>query len=166
MDDLVARIEAAFAARAHPGDSEITRCTHARVNGGTMDGPCWECVEMQEFFAGKSWQTLGGQALFLNGQADALFTVSAYCYLLPAYLVAAIREPRELDVCVEHLPYRFGPKPGDPWCDERLAQILRELTPDEREAVRAYFQFALTQEDDWDGYIERAIRNLAPDRAP
>ena len=60
MDDLVARIEAAFAARAHPGDTEITRCTYDRVNGGTMDGPCWECVEMAEFFAGRSWRGVRG----------------------------------------------------------------------------------------------------------
>lgn len=116
---------------------------------------------MAQFFAGKSWRTLGGHALFLNGQADALFTVKAYCYLLPAYLLAAIREPRELDVCVEHLAYRFGPKPDDPWGNERLSQILRELTPDERAVLRAYFQFTLTQEDDWDGFVERALRNLA-----
>ena len=27
--------------------------------------------------------------------------------------------------------------------------------------MRAYFQYALTQEDDWDGYVERALANLA-----
>ena len=45
--------------------------------------------------------------------------------------------------------------------NERLVQILRELTLDERASVRAYFQFALTQEEDWDGYMERALVNLA-----
>jgi hypothetical protein len=170
MDDLAARIEAAFAARAQPGDAEITRCTYDRVNGGTMDGPCWECEEMAEFFAGKSWRTLGGKALRRYGDADALFTVKAYCYLLPAYLLASIREPRELDVCIDHLAYRFGPEPGDPWSDERLAQVLHELTPDERAAVRAYFQCALTRDDDWDGFVQRALGNLAaseiPERSP
>jgi hypothetical protein len=161
MDDLVARIEAAFAERAHPGDTEITRCTYDRVNGGTMDGPCLECVEMAEFFAGKSWRTLGGKALRRYGDADWLFTVKAYCYLLSAYLVASIREPVELDVCIDHLAYRFGPEPGDLWPNERLAQVLGELTPDERAVVHAYFQFALTQEDDWEGFVERALRNLA-----
>ena len=155
MDDLVARIEAAFAARASPGDAEITRCTYDRVNGGTMDGPCWECVEMAEFFAGTTWRTLGGKDLRRYGDADALFTVKAYCYLLPAYLVAALREPVELDVCVDHLAYRFVPEARRSMADERLAQILRELTPDERAAVRAYFQFALTQEDagSWPAFV-------------
>jgi len=126
-----------------------------------MDGPCWECEEMAEFFAGKPWRTLGGKALRRYGDADALFTVEAYCYFLPAYLLAAIREPRELDVCLDHLAYRFGPKPGESWPAQRLAHVLRELTSDERAAVHAYFEFALTQEDDWDGYVERALRNLA-----
>jgi hypothetical protein len=161
MDDLVARIEEAFAPRAYPGDTEITRCTYDRANGGTMDGPCWECVEMAEFFAGKSWRSLRAADLRRHGDADSLYTIKAYCYYLPAYLTAAIRAPTDLDVCVDHLAYRFGPKPGDPWRDERLARTLHELTPDERAAVRGYFQFALTQEDDWDGYVERALRNLA-----
>jgi hypothetical protein len=161
MEDLVARIEAAFSARAYPGDTEITRCTYDPVNGGTMEGPCLECVEMAAFFAGKSWRSLCAKALRRHGGADALFTIKAYCYLLPAYLVGAIRDPSELDVCLDHLAYRFGPQPGDPWDDERLARILHELTPEERAAVRAYFQFALTQEDDWDGYVERALANLA-----
>ena len=73
-------------------------------------------------------------------------------------------------MCIDHLAYRFGPEPGDPWSDERLAQLLHELTPDERAAVRAYFQFALTQDDDWDGFVQRALGNLAaseiPERSP
>jgi hypothetical protein len=161
MDDLVARIGAAFAARAHPGDTEITRCRYDRVNGGTMDGPCWECEEMSAFFAAKSWQRLRGVDLRRDGDTDALFTVAAYCYFLPAYLMAAIREPRELDVCIDHLSYRFGPEPGDPWADERLAQVVRALRVSERAAVHAYFEFALTRGEDWDGYVERALRNLA-----
>ena len=73
MDGLEARIEAAFAARAHPGDTEITRCTYDPVNGGTMDGPCWECVEMAEFFAGRSWRGVRGCELRRYGDANALF---------------------------------------------------------------------------------------------
>jgi hypothetical protein len=61
--------------------------------------------------------------------------------------------------------YRFGLKPGEPWPEERLAHVLREPTCDERGAVHAYFEFALTQEDDWDGYVERALRNVAAPRA-
>jgi len=161
MDHLAARIADAFVARICPVDGEITRCAYDRVNGGTMGGPCWECEEMSAYFAGKPWQSLGGEALRCNGQADALFTVEAYCYFLPAYLLAAIREPRVLDVCLDHLAYRCGPKPGESWPAERLAHVLRELTSDERAAVHAYFAFALSRDDDWDGYIERALRNLA-----
>jgi hypothetical protein len=118
-----------------------------------MDGPCWECEEMREFFAGKSWRTLGAKGLRRHGGADALFTIKAYCHLLPAYLVAAIREPRELDVCVDHLAYRFGPEPGDPWSNGRLAEVLRELTPDERAAVRAMFLRELS----WDVLGQRTM---------
>jgi hypothetical protein len=163
MHALIARISNAFAGRRPPADGIVTRCAFDRANGGSMGGPCWECEEMQSFFAGRPWQGLGGTELRRWGDNDALFTVSAYCYVLPAYLVAAIREPVELDVCVDHLAYRFGPEPGVTWRDERLTQTLGELTPEERAATRAYFEFALTQErDDFGGYSERALRNLLP----
>jgi len=162
MDDLVARIDAAFSERAHPGNSEITRCAYDRVNGGTMDGPCWECEEMADFFAGKSWRGVRAADLRRYGDSDALYTIKAYCYYLPAYLTAAIREPGDLDVCVDHLAYRFGPEPGDAWRDEHLARTVGDLTPDERAATHAYFQFARTQDPkDFGGFIERALRNLA-----
>jgi hypothetical protein len=122
-----------------------------------------ECVEMRAFFAGRSWQSLSATELRRHGDSDALFTVEAYRYLLPAYLIAAIRQPVELDVCVDHVAYRFGPEPGNACGEQRLAEILGGLTPAERASARAYFELALTREpDDVGGYIDRALRNLLP----
>jgi hypothetical protein len=160
MDSLLAHISEAFGARAYPGDENITRCTYDKENGGAYDGPCWECQEMAKYFKGKSWRYLSGLDLRQHGDNDALFTVPAYCYFLPAYLVAAVREPNDLDVCIEHLTYRFGPKPNEDWDTKRLADIFTELDAEETRAALEYFQFAMRKEQDFDGHCERAIRNL------
>jgi hypothetical protein len=160
MNELIAIIEAAFEKRPRPFDEDITHCTYDKENGGDFDGPCCECVDMAAFFKGKSWRDLSGEDLRHEGQADSLFTVTAYCYFLPAFLIAAIREPEEADVCVEHLAYRFGPKSDDEWSQERVALVVDELTAAEREATLAYFRFAISRDGDFDGYLERAIRTL------
>jgi hypothetical protein len=160
MESLIATISTAFKARRYPGDENITRCTYDKRNGGTYDNPCWECQEMAEYFKGKSWRELKGHELRRYGDNDALFTVSAYCYFLPSYLVAAIREPKDLDDCIDYLTYRFGPKPDEEWRQQRLAQIGTELTTAEIQALLEYFQFALRKEQDFDGYCERSIKNL------
>jgi hypothetical protein len=89
-----------------------------------------------------------------------LFTVQAYCYFLPAYLIAAIREPKELDICVDHLTYRFGPKTDEEWGPKRLKELCAELGTSEAVAGLEYFRFAYNRERDFDGYCERSIKNL------
>jgi hypothetical protein len=160
MENLIGQIEAAFATRPYPGDENITCCSYDKKNGGDFNGPCSECVEMAEYFRGKSWRELTAAELFQEGQCDALFTVAAYCYFLPAFLIAAIREPEEADVCVDKLAYRFGPKDGDDWGTSRAAAIVAQLGAEERDATLTYFRFAMSLEDDFDDYCSRAIHRL------
>lgn len=58
----------------------------------------------------------------------------------------------------------FGAEEDDAWRQERLAEILGELTSHERQAALEYFRFALPREPDFYGYCERSIRNLAAAR--
>lgn len=160
MDDLIAQIEAAFIARQHPGDDNITRCSYDKKNGGRFEGACFECADMAAFFQGRTWKELTAAEMRREGSTDSLFTIPAYCYFLPAFLIAAIRDPEEADVCLDHLRFRFGPTSDDVYGQERLTQILAELTADERAAARAYFHFELVRHDDYGGYCERSITTL------
>lgn len=160
MESLVATISTGFESRRYPGDDNITHCAYDKRNGGAYESPCWECQEMAEYFKGKSWRELSGHELRRYGDNDALFTVTAYCYFLPAHLVAAIREPEDLDDCVDHLTYRFSPKVDEEWGQQRLALIGTELTTGEIRVLLEYFQFALRKERDFDGYCTRSIKNL------
>ena len=158
MDDLITCIFSAFSGRLHPGIGNITRCTYDKKNGGEFDGPCWECMEMAEYFADKSWTNLSAAELRQHGDTDSLFTVAAYCYFLPAYLTAAIRDPSVADVCVDHLSFRFGP--DDAWGKQRLGEIFQVLQPREITAVQGYFQRVEGQTLDPDEHRSRALHNL------
>jgi hypothetical protein len=160
MEDISHQIDKAFLARIYPGDENITRCTYDKKYGGKYDGSCGECVTIADFFRGKLWRELSATELRIHGQADILFTVEAYCYYLPAYLTAALRDRQELDVCVDHLSYRFGPKTEDALGQNRLSEIFGTLSDIELRAILNYFRYAYDLEEDYDGYISRSISNV------
>lgn len=159
-DSLIQMIAEAFKDRLRPCDDDITHCSYDTKYGGSYEGPCWECEQMAEYFRGRSWRDLSAEELRVNGQADCLFTVEAYCYFLPAYLIAAVRNPDELDVCVGRLAYRFGAERTEEYRAHRLDLILNQLSDREVEAVLAYFVFAREELYSDCPFCERAIENL------
>ena len=136
-------------------------CRLSKQFGGPLERACWECEEMEEYFCGKTWNEVSGSELRRYGDNDSLFTVPAYCYFLPAYLRASIQEPQEMDVAVEHLEYRFGPKPQDEFGLARLSALQSELTATEKACVLNYFRFVLPRDGNFEGYCERAIENMS-----
>ena len=159
MNALIADIGEAFRDRAQPAADSITRCSYDKKYGGELHGPCDDCAEMAAYFADKRWTDVGASELFRYGKYDVLFTVEAYCYFLPAYLSAGLTDPKELDVCIEHLEYRFGPKPDDQWGRQRLGAVFELLTDDELKVCLRYFERA--DFDDFENYRERALANIA-----
>ena len=117
---------------------------------------------MTEFFDKKRWSELNASDLQIHGQTDGLFSVEAYCYFLPAYLIASMVDPRSLDICVEHLAYRFGPRDGDSFSIDRIRSVVSSLSEAQRLSTLGYFQFAQVRDGDFEGFSSRAIRNLAP----
>lgn len=79
---------------------------------------------------------------------------------LLAYLTAAVHDREELDVCVDHLTYRFGPKAEDAFGENRLSEIFSTLTEVELRAILNCFQYAYNLEEDFDGYCSRSISNV------
>lgn len=160
MEELVSQIENAFADRAYPGDENITHCTYDKKYGGQFDGPCPECRGMSAFFRAKSWKQLRAAELRRYGQPVAQFTIKAYCYLLPAYMIASLREPEDLDVCVDVLTYRLGPKPDYEFGQDELRGTLAELCRAELSAALEYFRYALSRDGNFDGFCQRSIENI------
>jgi hypothetical protein len=160
MEALLSDIASVFAHRHHPGADRITRCAYWKVYGGSLDEPCWECQEMASHFACRSWQQVAARELRRYGDNDFLFTVPAYCYFLPAYLVSSISQPAELDVCIDHLEFRFGPSPDDSAGATRCTAICAELSAEERRVVSAYFEMVYLRDGNVGGFCKRALQNL------
>lgn len=60
---------------------------------------CAECIEIQDFFAGKSWTELTEVAsLRYHHEALHLFAPSAYHYYLPAFIRATFADPQAADL--------------------------------------------------------------------
>lgn len=85
MDDLITKIEHAFAGVVHPGDARLTRSTYGE-----------EPAALEAAFRGKTdWRRL--DASFLDQAPDgwssalSFFSDEAFHFYLPAYLIADIR---------------------------------------------------------------------------
>lgn len=157
---IVEAIRQPFTWRPLPGKGDITHCTYDKKYGGQYDGPCPECVQMARYFAGKHWSKLTARALRRHGEATALFTVEAYCFLLPAYLIAAVTDPETLDIALDGLTYRFGPRLDDEWGQEHLRAILTELRNEELTVLLRYFKRELDKYGDFEHFCQRSIDNI------
>jgi hypothetical protein len=106
---LIRDIYAAFSNRRYPGDNEIVHCEYDARWGGKLPGPCRECSEVVDYFKGKSNRRLAARKL--RGISFALFTLApqAFLFWLPSFLAAAVRDPREADVVLGSLEFRFRP---------------------------------------------------------
>src|SRR5262245_16053555 len=80
---LIHDIYEAFSNRKYPGDNEIVHCEYDARWGGTLHGPCRECKEA--------------------------FAPYAFLFWLPSFLAAAVRDPREADIVLDSLEFRFRP---------------------------------------------------------
>jgi hypothetical protein len=104
---LIRDIYAAFLNRKYPGNNEIVHCEYDARWGGKLSGPCRECSEVVDYFKGKSNRRLAAHKL--RGISFSLFSLApqAFLFWLPSFLAAAVRDPREADMVLESLEFRF-----------------------------------------------------------
>ena len=83
--ELIAQIEAAWAAVPYPGDAQI------------VAPDCLDDEGIRDYFRVTSWRGHTVDELRAHSAAlSAFFTPAAWHYWLPAYLLAAVEPPREL----------------------------------------------------------------------
>lgn len=147
--DLLATVTRAFANRVLPERVPVTE-----------NPEDWEGRDMEKFFRGKAWEQLTAADLRREGQVDQFFTAEAYAYFLPAYLTQAILNPDELDVCVDHIAWRFDPEEGNAWATERAQKVLGILSGPELGALLDYLRYANHRWNDATGSYRRAIATV------
>jgi len=110
---------------------------------------CLECDELAEYFGGTTWaEHTDVNALREHAVALSLFTSSAFCHFLPAFLLASLADPAGADIIVDNVCFAFTPSPE---VETRALERLRVLTPAQREALGEWFNELLSR-----GLFDRA----------
>jgi signal transduction histidine kinase len=129
--ELIAKIEAAFAARPYPGDDQLV--------ADATDG---ESAEIAEAFRGLHWSEPSPEMLEYHYSALTFFTAAAWRYYVPAFMLAFIEHPGENIMDVTWL--RYGLLPPVVRVEQRRAEEVKGsssietlgLSPEETERLR------------------------------
>ncbi|MBN2493953.1 MAG: hypothetical protein JXR96_05115 [Deltaproteobacteria bacterium] len=162
MDELIDRIERAFADVAYPGDGELTDSTYG-------DEP----AALVEVFRGKDdWRAL--ESAFLDqapgGWASALsfFSPGALRFYLPAYLIADLRgelmtSDPSVRLCSSVTPLGASEKIAEIWGGGTMGERAREafalFDAAQVEVIVAYLWWKLEALGGRDPTIEQALES-------
>ncbi len=163
-EELTQLIEAAFAETAYPGDE--------RLVSESCD------LEVAAAFRGRHWRELPLDMLARYHEALFFFTPEAYCYYLPAFLLASALHYDEADLIPHSVvfsliaptqreiilrPVAFSsPLPKQEVIDFYQRRMER-LTAGQRQAIRCFLEFMKAHhgEDDPFRDFDRALESLA-----
>ena len=166
MDSLAQKIYSAFEAVACPGDDNLTDSTYGE-----------EPAALVKAFRGKTdWRALDSD--FLDkapdgwGSALSFFSPDAYCFYLPAYLIADLRGELELSdptsrLCTYVTPQSEGKKIAKVWgggtMGEYSRNVFAKLNCAQVEVIVAYLWWRLDTVG-YDPIIEQALEYYWLDR--
>ena len=133
-DELRAQIERAWDATRYPGDDNIAY---------RQDGSHLECMQVADFFRGKSWKDITLQCLrTYRGDGSACLSFmspEAFRYYLPAYMLIALDNYGEADLIADSAVNALTPQPRGPlqrFWEERVS----EFTRDQKRAILAFLR--------------------------
>ncbi|MEP7285703.1 MAG: DUF6714 family protein [Chloroflexota bacterium] len=130
---LLQDIEDAFSNLAYPGDDNIVYDNHDADP---------DVIDTRTDFRGKHWKELSID--IINDHRDDLsyLTSEAFCFYLPAFLIASISYPTELiDVLPDNLISRLTPRVEIPTSNAKFMAIVDILSPQQRKVVAAFLQW-------------------------
>lgn len=160
MDNLIAKIEHAFADVAYPGDNDLTDSTYGE-----------EPEALVKEFRGKTDRTQL-DAAFLNqapdgwGTALSFFSANALRFYLPVYLIADIRDELEccepaVRLCSALTPLGARQKIAKRWgggtMGNRARKTFARFDDKQVAAVVDYLKWKLEAVDGYDPTIEQAL---------
>lgn len=128
-DELIALIEQAFADTVYPGDDKIINGSH-----------CEECAGIAEAFIGKRWSSLT-DVKFLRRYESALNLMysEAFRYYLPAFMRAAVIDPKTADVILHSLEFNLMTHHSESY--EKFIVRISGFTRKQKQAIKAYMKF-------------------------
>jgi hypothetical protein len=148
--DVTARIRDAFSTTPYPGDANVV------ANSSADDR---ESAAVADAFRAKAWQSISIPDVRRHASALPLLTPDAFRFVLPAYMIAVVDGPREVDVAKDNVLFNLTPpanRSGWQWSFFHSRSQL--FTEAEREAIRGFLR--------WMDAFERANWESVGRRAP
>lgn len=139
---MKAALLAAFAAVPYPGDERIV------VDQEAFDP---ECAEIVRAFTGMRWQDVSVETVRRFKDALPLFTPEAFGFYLPAYMVACIDAPHEVDVALDSVLFRLTPPlPASGWRWDFFQARVQGFKALQVDAIRSFLALMNQRElADW-----------------
>jgi len=148
--EVIQKIEEAWRDVPYPGDDKI------------CPPKLYDDEGIPDYFAGTTWRDHTPVNLRYNSAAFTFFTPEAFHYWLPAFMIAAITDPKEADVILEYISWSVS--------DSYAAERWPLFSQTQREAVAAYLRFQIENFADSSkderkalGILERTT-SFSPDR--
>ncbi len=101
INSFTQMVHAAFGDTSYPENN--------LVQSGTNPNYVGEEISIIKHFTGKRWQEITLESLIANRDCISWFTVEAYRYYLPAYMIAVITHFHEVDVLSNNTLYHLTP---------------------------------------------------------
>jgi hypothetical protein len=127
-EQVITQIRAAWKNIPYPGDDRI------------FTDNSYDDEDIVDYFKGTTWEGHTPENLRKHSSAFTFLSPVAYNYWLAAFLLAAIEDPREADVCVEYIAWSICPyKTPDTDYEARMALFTQE----QMDALAGYFQYQI-----------------------
>jgi hypothetical protein len=120
---IIRQIEEAWRDALYPGDDNIF----------TPDS--YDDEDIVNYFRGTTWRGHDPVKLRAHSSAFTFFTPEAFHYWLPAFIIAAVKDPEEADVIVDYIPRSVS--------DGYASQRWPLFSQVQRQAVAAYLRFQI-----------------------
>lgn len=142
-DDIRAAIHHAWQDSAPPPPDRIS-------------APTYDDEGVAAYFCGRTWREHEVAALRYHSVGLSFFTAEAFCYYLPAYMLAVLADPEAADVIYDSILFHLSPEQlGKQWADSYRARIAG-FTEEQKRAISAYLSFCGARCDD-DSHSRREI---------
>lgn len=159
---VVARIERSFASAVYPGDDALVY---------DQSGDHLECIEVRDMFRGLAWRDVSYEMLVAHDTALSFFTVEAFRYYLPSYLLATINHFDEVDALPSSVVHYLTLPAADdvlkqieyfrenPVAPQTFQEELMHLLQDESHRFEMRFKSFLSRMSGFSPEQGRAIRD-------
>jgi hypothetical protein len=156
--EIAREVEDAFATVTYPGDDKLVAYPNS-----------YECRNVEESFRGKHWRDISLRVLREHNFSQVLFSLEAFRFYLPCYLLAALLHPKETDTPWAVFDSLLLPEEEGPKMDRFLARVC-PLNARQKAVVRRFVELYIQLESDpdpkWDRSLSFWRRITDPGSAP